>query len=131
MKWAMTLATRVVCDEERDSFGGKSDGNEGDRRLMAKRAMATAMTWVMVMVTMLVGDEEGKGEGAKGDGDGDEGGGQQRGNGDGGGKSGGDSDKGVRQAMAMATKRVMVTATRVGEVGRRRNGQWRWRQEQW
>jgi hypothetical protein len=31
--------------------------------------------------------------------------------------------------MVMATKRAMVTATRVGEVGGRRNGQWRWRQE--
>jgi len=27
--------------------------------------------------------------------------------------------------MAMATKMVMVTATRVGEVGGRQNGQWR------
>ena len=117
MKWAMTLATRVVCDEERDSFGGKSDGNEGDRRLMAKRAMATAMTWVMVMVTMLVGDEEGKGE-SKGDGDSDEGGGQRRGNCDGS-KSDGDGDNGGGQAMAMPTKRVIVIVmvTRVGEGG--------------
>jgi len=35
--------------------------------------------------------------------------------------------------MAMATKRVMVmvTATRVGEGGGRRNGHWRRRQERW
>ena len=31
----------------------------------------------------------------------------------------------------MATKRVMVTATKVGEGGGRRNGQWRRRQERW
>jgi hypothetical protein len=31
--------------------------------------------------------------------------------------------------MVMATKWVMVTATRVGEGGRRRNGQWRRWQE--
>ena len=71
----------------------------------------------------LAGDEEGKGEGFKGDGDCDEGGERQRGNGDSG-KSDGDGDNGGRRAMAMATKRVLVTATRVGEDGERRNGQW-------
>jgi hypothetical protein len=71
----------------------------------------------------LAGNEEGKGEGGKGDGDGDEGGGRQRGNGNGG--------NGGRRAMVMATKWVMVTATRVGEGGGRRNGQWRRRQERW
>ena len=77
MKRAMALATRVECDEESDGFGGKSDGNEGGRRLMATRAMGmvTAMTWLMAMVKRLAGNEEGKGEGGKGDGDGDEGGG--------------------------------------------------------
>ena len=103
MKWAMALATRVECDEESDGFGGKSDGNDGGRRLTATRAMVTAMTWVMVMVTRLAGDEEGKGEGGKGDGDGDEGGGRQRGNGDGG-KSDGDGDNGGERAMVMVTK---------------------------
>jgi hypothetical protein len=60
VKRAMALATRVECDEESDGFGGKSDGNEGDKRLTATRAMvtATAMMWVMVMVTRLVGDEK-------------------------------------------------------------------------
>ncbi len=118
MKRAMTLVTRVECDEESDGFGGKSDGNKGGRRLMATRAMATvtATTRLMAMVTRLAGDEEGKGEGGKGDGDGDEGGGQRSGNGDGG-KSDGDGNNGGRQVMAMAAKRVMVTATRVGEVG--------------
>ena len=122
------MATRVECDEESDGFGGKCDGNEGGRRLMATRAMATvtATTWLMATVTRLAGDEEGKGEGGKGDGDGDEGGGRRRGNVDGG-KSDGDGGNGGRRAMVMATKRVMVTATRVGEVGGRRNGQWRWR----
>ena len=121
------MATRVKsCDEESDGFGGKSDGNEGGRRLTTTRAMATvtATTWVMATVTRLAGDKEGKGEGGKGDGDGDEGGGRRRGNGDGG-KSGGNGDNGGRRAMAMATKRVMVMVTRVGEVGGRQNGQWR------
>ncbi len=97
---------------------------------MATRAMATVTVtmWLMATVTRLVGDEEGKeGEGGKGDGDGDEGGRRRRGNVDGG-KSDGDGGNGGRQAMVMATKRVMVTATKVGEVGGRRNGQeWRWR----
>ena len=120
------------CDKESNGFGGKSDGNEGGRRLTATRTMATvtATTWVMVTVTRLAGNKEGKGEGGKGDGDGDEGGGRRRGNVDGG-KSDGDGGNGGRRAMVMATKRVMVTATRVGEVGGRRNGQWRWRQERW
>ena len=84
------------------------------------------------MVMRLTGDKEGKGEGGKGDGDGDDGGGRRRGNGDGG-KSDGDGVNGGGRAMARATKRVMVmvTATRVGEGGGRRNGQWRRRQERW
>ena len=77
MKRAMALGTRVGCNKESDGFGGKSNGNEGGRRLTATRAMvtATATKWVMVMVTRLAGDEEGEGEGGKGDGDGDDGGG--------------------------------------------------------
>jgi hypothetical protein len=68
MKRAMALATRVGCNEESNGFGGKSNGNEGGRRLTTTRAMATAIgtAWMMVMVTRLVGDEEGKGEGGKG-----------------------------------------------------------------
>ena len=135
MKRAMALATRVGCNEESDGFGGKSNGNEGGRQLtVTSRAMAMVMatTWVrvMVMVTRLACDEEGKGEGGKCDGDGDDGGGQRRGNGDGS-KSDGDGDNGGGRAMAMATKRmmVMVTATRVGKGGGRRNGHWRRRQE--
>ena len=122
MKRAMELGMRVECDKESDGFGGKSDGNEGGRRLTATRVMVTvtATMWVMATVTRLAGDKEGKGGGGKGDGDGDEGGGQRRGNGDGG-KSG----------ATAAMKRVMVTVTRVGEVGGRRNGQWRWWQERW
>jgi hypothetical protein len=71
----MALATRVGCNEE---SSGKSNGNEGGRRLMTTRAMvkATATVWVMVMVTRLAGNEEGMGEGGKGDGDGDEGSGR-------------------------------------------------------
>ncbi len=60
MKRAMVLVTRVEsCDKESDGFGGKSDGNEGGRRLTATRAMATVttMTWVTVMVTRLAGDK--------------------------------------------------------------------------
>ena len=118
MKWVMVSVTRVECNEESNGFGGKSDGNEGGRQLTATRAMTTvtATTWLMAMVTRLAGDKEGKGEGGKGDGDGDEGGGQRKGNGNGG-KSNGDGDNGGRRVMVMATKRVMVTATRVGEVG--------------
>ena len=132
MKRAMALATRVECDEESDGFGGNSDGNEGGRRLMATRAKAMVMatTWLMATVTRLAGDEEGKGEGGKGDGDGDEGDGRRSGNGDGG-KSDGDGDNGGRRAMVMAKKRVMVTATRVCEVGGRRKRLWRWWQERW
>ena len=69
MKRAMALASRVECDKESDSFGGKSDVNEGGRRLtVTSRAMAmvTSTTWVMATVTRLAGDEEGKGEGGKG-----------------------------------------------------------------
>jgi hypothetical protein len=49
MKRAMVLATRVEYGKESDSFGGKSDGYEGGRRLTVTRAMAalTATTWVM------------------------------------------------------------------------------------
>ena len=62
MKRAMALATRVECDKESDGFGGKSDGNEGGRRLTATRAMATVTEtkWVMVMVTRLAGNKEGR-----------------------------------------------------------------------
>ena len=89
----------------------------------------------MAMGIRVVGDEEGKGDEAGngvGNDDGDEGGGRQRGNGDGG-KSNGDKDNGGRQAMAMATKRGMVTvmATRVSEGGGRRNRHWQQQQEQW
>ncbi len=76
----MALATRVACDKEGDGNGYKSDGDEGDGRAMATRAMVTvmvtakAMTWVMVMVTRLAGNKEGKGKGSKGNGDDNEGG---------------------------------------------------------
>ena len=33
MKRVMALATRVECNEESDDVGGKSNGNEGGRRL--------------------------------------------------------------------------------------------------
>ena len=39
----MMLVTRVACDEEGDGDGYKSDGNEGDGRATATRAMVTAM----------------------------------------------------------------------------------------
>ncbi len=83
---------------------------------------------MLATVTRLAGDEEGKGEGGKGDGEDDEGGGRQRGNGVGG-KSHGDGDNGGMRVMAMAMKRVMVMATRVGKGGGQQNGQWRWLQE--
>ena len=123
MKRAMALATRVECDKESNGFGGKSNGNEGGRRLTATRVMSTAMamTWVMVMVTRLAGNKEGKGEGGKGDGGGDDGGRRQRGNGDGS-KSDGDGDNGDGRAMMIVTK---------SEGGGRRNGHWQRRQERW
>ena len=37
----MTLVTRVVCNKEGNGNGYKSDGNEGDRRATATRAMTT------------------------------------------------------------------------------------------
>ncbi len=36
----MASATRVACNEEGDSNGGKSDGYEGDGQAMATRVMA-------------------------------------------------------------------------------------------
>ncbi len=51
MKRAMELATRVECDKESDGFGGKSNGNEGGRRLTATRAMTTVMAMMWVMAT--------------------------------------------------------------------------------
>ncbi len=76
----MALALRVACNKEGNGKGYKSNGDEGDGRATATRAMVTAMatakatTWVMAMVTRLAGDEEGKSVGGKGDGDDDEGG---------------------------------------------------------
>ena len=77
VKRVMLLVTRVECNKESDGFGGKSDGNEGGRRLTVTRAMTTvtATTWVMATVTRLAGNEEGKGEGGKDNGNGGEGGG--------------------------------------------------------
>ncbi len=39
----MMLVARVACDEEGDGDGYKSDGDEGDGRATATRAMVTAM----------------------------------------------------------------------------------------
>ncbi len=70
----------MVCNEEGNGDGYKSDGNEGDGRATATRAILMAMvtakatTWVMLMVTRMAGNEEGKGKGSKGDGDDNEGG---------------------------------------------------------
>jgi hypothetical protein len=79
-------------------------------------ATAKATTWVMVMATRLVGDKEGKGKGraarvmatAK-----RVGGNKDKGNSDCG-KSDGNGDKVGRQATTMATKKVIVMATRCG-----------------
>jgi hypothetical protein len=76
----MALAMRVGCNEEGDGNSCKSNGNEGDGRVTAMKAMVTAMAtakatmWVMVMVTRLTGNKEGKSKGGKGDSDDDEGG---------------------------------------------------------
>ncbi len=59
----MASATRVACDEEGNGDDYKSDGNKGDGRATAMRAMTMAMaimkamTWVMVMVTRLAGND--------------------------------------------------------------------------
>ncbi len=37
------MVTRVVCDEEGNGDGYKSDGNEGDGRATVTRAMVTVM----------------------------------------------------------------------------------------
>jgi hypothetical protein len=37
--WAMASATRVVCDEEGDGNGSKSDGDKGGGRATSTRAM--------------------------------------------------------------------------------------------
>ncbi len=82
---AMVTAMRVLGDEEgkgndkKDGVGNKggmrrrgqwqrlSNGDKGDGRATATRAMVTAMatakatTWVMVMVTRLTGNKEGMG----------------------------------------------------------------------
>jgi hypothetical protein len=70
----MALVTRVVCDEEGNDDGSKSDGNEGGRRATAMRAMATAtvMTWAMVTAMRVVGNKKGNGKVGKGDGNSDE-----------------------------------------------------------
>jgi hypothetical protein len=38
---AMALAMRLVCDNEGDGNGGKSNGNKGGEQTMATRATAT------------------------------------------------------------------------------------------
>jgi hypothetical protein len=70
----MVLATRVAYDEEGNGDGGKSNGNEGDGRVTATRAIGIpkVMPWTVVMAMRLAGNEEGKGNGGKGDGDGNE-----------------------------------------------------------
>ncbi len=53
VKQAMALAMRVEYNEESNGFGGKSNGNEGGRRLTATRVVATATatstTWVIAV----------------------------------------------------------------------------------
>jgi len=53
VKQAMALAMRVEYNEESNGFGGKSNGNEGGRRLTVTRVMATATatstTWVIAV----------------------------------------------------------------------------------
>jgi hypothetical protein len=66
----MASATRVVCNKEGNSNGGKSNGNEGDKRAMATRAIETAKEtmWAMAIGTRLAGNKEGKGKGRGGKG---------------------------------------------------------------
>ena len=60
MKRAMTLVMRVGCNEESDGFGGKSNGNEGGRRLTACDEEGEGNK-VMARGIRVAGDEEGKG----------------------------------------------------------------------
>jgi hypothetical protein len=84
----------------------------GDGKATAMRVMARAMAimWVMAMVARLAGNKEGKGNGERSMATAMRVAGDKEGNGNGG-KSNG--DKGGGKAMAMATKRVIVTAIRV------------------
>jgi hypothetical protein len=114
----MALATRVACDKEGDGDGYKSNGNKGDKRVMATRAMVTTMatakvtTWVMLMVTRMAGNKEGKGEGGKGNGDDDEGG-----------------ARAMERARAARQWRRRQ-GWRASGRRRRRKGRWRQRQDQ-
>ncbi len=62
------VATKVLCNKEGGSNGGKSDGNEG-----GGGAMATAAMWTMAINTRLAGDKEGKCKGGMGNSNGNEG----------------------------------------------------------
>jgi hypothetical protein len=69
-----------------------------------------AMAIATVTTMRLGGDEEGKGKGCKGDGNSNEGGGQQRGQRR---QGNGYATRIAGEWTATATKRAMVTATRV------------------
>jgi hypothetical protein len=62
------VATKVSCNKEGVSNGGKSDGNKRGRQ-----ATVTATTWVMATEMRLPGNKEGKCKVNKGTGDGNEG----------------------------------------------------------
>ncbi len=85
----MMLVTRVVCDEEGDGNGYKSDGNEGDGRATVTRAMVTAMETAKATNQPTTGAAN-AGGGSGGDGDSD--GSGDNGSGGGGQDSSGDSD---------------------------------------
>jgi hypothetical protein len=94
-----------------------------DEGMATAMAMATATTWAMVTALRLAGDKEGKGKGGKGNGHGNEGGGQQRRQGwqgddcDGNNEGNGNGNESGGQAMAIVTKRAMVTRMATTVVG--------------
>jgi hypothetical protein len=60
----MATAMRVECHEERDGFGGKSDGNEGGNNQLAMGACDKEGKGgkAMAMGIRVAGDEEGEGD---------------------------------------------------------------------
>ncbi len=60
----MVTAMRVECHEERDGFGGKSNGNKGGNNQLAMGACDKEVKGdkAMVMGIKVAGDKEGEGD---------------------------------------------------------------------
>jgi hypothetical protein len=104
-KRAMSLATRVECNEEGNGFSSKSNVDKGGGQAMAIRAMETvrAMTLGMVVATRAAGKKEGNGDGGKSNCNCNKGGGASNcneGNGDSDGSNNGDAGHGGHSSGA-------------------------------